>query len=154
MNYNGIIIGAAVFLSIGLCHPLVIKMEYRWGKQSWWIWLVAGLLFSALSLFVENDIVSIIIGGFAFCCLWGIHEMFLQEMRVLRGWFPENPARHSYYEKRREEMKGILSQDNVKHHHQCKAQQDLLQHRMHLLFHEENEGRAQGSTQERNQKRY
>ena len=29
MNYNGIIIGAAVFLSIGICHPLVIKMEYQ-----------------------------------------------------------------------------------------------------------------------------
>ena len=88
MNFSGILVGAAVFLSIGICHPLVIKMEYQWGKQSWWVWLVAG----------------IIIGGFAFCCLWGIHEMFLQEKRVLRGWFPENPARHAYYEKRRKEL--------------------------------------------------
>lgn len=51
---------------------------------------------------------GIIIGGFAFCCLWGIHEMFLQEKRVLRGWFPENPARHDYYEKKRLEMKDKL----------------------------------------------
>ncbi len=65
MNFNGIIVGAAVFLSIGICHPLVIKMEYQWGKQSWWVWLVAGLVFCALSLFVQNDILSIIIGGFA-----------------------------------------------------------------------------------------
>ena len=50
MNFNGIIIGAAVFLSIGICHPLVIRMEYHWGKQSWWIWLVAGLALSAISL--------------------------------------------------------------------------------------------------------
>ena len=28
MNINGIIIGAAVFLSIGICHPLVIKMAF------------------------------------------------------------------------------------------------------------------------------
>ena len=104
MNFNGIIIGAAVFLSIGICHPLVIKMEYHWGKQCWWIWLVAGLAFCALSLFVKNDVLSIIIGGFAFCCLWGIHEMFLQEKRVLRGWFPENPKRHEYYQTRRKEM--------------------------------------------------
>ena len=104
MNFIGIIIGAAVFLSIGICHPLVIKMEYRWGKQSWWIWLVAGLVLSAVSLFVSNDILSIFIGGFAFCCLWGIHEMFLQEKRVLRGWFPENPKRHDYYVARRKEM--------------------------------------------------
>ena len=79
MNYSGILVGAAVFLSIGICHPLVIKMEYQWGKQSWWVWLVAGLAFCTLSLLVQNDILSIIIGGFAFCCLWGIHEMFLQK---------------------------------------------------------------------------
>ena len=102
MNFTGIIIGAAVFMSIGICHPLVIKMEYCWGKKSWWI------VFSALSLFVKSDILSIIIGGFAFCCLWGIHEMFLQEKRVLRGWFPENPLRHEYYEKKRKEMEGKL----------------------------------------------
>ena len=106
MNYSGIIVGAAVFLSIGICHPAVIKMEYYLGKQSWWIWLVAGLGFSAMSLFVENDTTSTIIGGFAFSCLWAIHEMFQQEKRVLRGWFPENPARHEYYETRRLEMKG------------------------------------------------
>lgn len=101
MNFSGIIVGAAVFLSIGICHPAVIKMEYHWGKQSWWVWLVAGIAFSMLSLFVKNGILSTIIGGFAFSCLWGIHEMFLQEKRVLRGWFPENPARHAYYEARR-----------------------------------------------------
>lgn len=108
MNYSGILIGACVFLSIGICHPAVIKMEYKWGKNSWWIWLVAGLALSVVSLLIDNDTVSIIIGGFAFCCLWGIHEMFLQEKRVLRGWFPENPERHEYYEKRRKEMQGKL----------------------------------------------
>ncbi len=108
MNYSGILIGACVFLSIGICHPAVIKMEYKWGKNSWWIWLVAGLALSVVSLLIDNNTVSIIIGGFAFCCLWGIHEMFLQEKRVLRGWFPENPERHDYYEKRRKEMQGKL----------------------------------------------
>jgi hypothetical protein len=34
--------------------------------------------------------------------------MFLQEKRVLRGWFPENPARHAYYELRRKEMEDKL----------------------------------------------
>ena len=93
MNFSGIIVGAAVFLSIGICHPLVIKMEYELGRKSWWIWLVAGL---------------VILGGFAFCCLWGIHEMFLQEKRVLKGWFPENPKRHQYYEEKRQQMKNKL----------------------------------------------
>ena len=101
MNFNGILVGAAVFLSIGICHPLVIKMEYRWGKQSWWIWLAAGLVFGTVSLFVRDDILSIILGGFAFSSFWSIHELFKQEKRVLKGWFPENPARHDYYEKKR-----------------------------------------------------
>jgi hypothetical protein len=105
MNFNGIIVGAAVFLSIGICHPAVIKMEYYWGRNSWWVWLVAGLGFSAASLFIQSGILSTIVGGFAFSCLWGIHEMFLQEKRVLKGWFPENPARHAYYEKKRQELK-------------------------------------------------
>ncbi len=105
MTYSGIIVGAAVFLSIGICHPAVIKMEYYFGKQSWWVWLLAGILFSVISLFTHHQILSTIIGGFAFSCFWGIHEMFLQEKRVLRGWFPENPKRHDYYEARRKQVK-------------------------------------------------
>ncbi|MBP5720548.1 MAG: DUF4491 family protein, partial [Bacteroidales bacterium] len=50
MNYSGIIVGAAVFFSSGICHPAVIKMEYYLGKKSWWIWLVVGLLVAAASL--------------------------------------------------------------------------------------------------------
>lgn len=104
MNINGIIVGAAVFLIIGVCHPIVIKMEYYWGKKSWWVLFAAGLVFSAASLFVSGDIVSTILGAAAFSCFWGIHEILSQEMRVLRGWFPENPARHEYYERRRAEL--------------------------------------------------
>ena len=106
MNFNGIIVGAAVFFSIGICHHAVIKMEYHLGRKCWWMWLVAGLLFCGLSLLIENDTLSTIVGGFAFSCLWGIGEVLMQEKRVLRGWFPENPKRHDYYEKRRKELQG------------------------------------------------
>ena len=95
--------------------PRLLWRNCRWWvsfisllAKCWWMWLVAGLVFSALSLLVQNDTVSTIIGGFAFSCLWGIGEMFAQEKRVLRGWFPENPTRHDYYEKRRKEMQGKL----------------------------------------------
>ena len=40
MNFNGIIVGAAVFMIIGICHPIVIKMEYYWGKRCWWVLLL------------------------------------------------------------------------------------------------------------------
>lgn len=102
MNFSGIIVGAAVFLIIGICHPAVIKMEYAFGRKSWWVFLVLGLIFSIASLFVRGEILSTVMGGFAFSCFWSIHEMFQQERRVLRGWFPENPKRHDYYERKRQ----------------------------------------------------
>ncbi len=101
MSIEGIIVGAAVFLIIGICHPLVIKMEYHWGKKSWWVLALAGLVFAAISLFVGNTVGSTILGAAAFSCFWGISEIIAQEKRVLRGWFPENPKRHEYYESRR-----------------------------------------------------
>ena len=101
MNFSGIIVGAAVFIIIGICHPIVIKMEYRWGKRSWWVFFVAGLAFAAGSLFVQSTVGATIMGAAAFSCYWSIHELFAQEKRVLRGWFPENPRRAEYYARRR-----------------------------------------------------
>ena len=104
MNYSGIIVGAAVFLIIGLFHPIVIKMEYYWGKRSWWVLALAGAGFAAASLFVGSAVWATILGATAFSCFWGVHEIISQEMRVLRGWFPENPKRSAYYAHRREAL--------------------------------------------------
>ena len=101
MNLNGIIVGAAVFLIIGICHPIVIKMEYYWGKQSLWVLALAGLLFAFASLFFTQPVWSTILGAAAFSCFWGIHEIIAQEKRVLKGWFPENPKRSEYYARQR-----------------------------------------------------
>ena len=43
MNFSGILVGAAVFVAIGIFHPLVIKLEYAVGKCGWWIFLIIGL---------------------------------------------------------------------------------------------------------------
>lgn len=102
MNISGIIVGAATFLIIGICHPIVIKMEYYWGKKSWWLLLAAGIILSVISLSIKNIVTSTIAGAAAFSCFWGILEMFQQEKRVLKGWFPENPKRHGYYQAIRE----------------------------------------------------
>ena len=109
MNFTGIIVGAAVFFSIGVCHPITIKLEYYFGRKGAWVFAVAGLICAVASLFISNFVVSTIVAAFAFSCFWGIHEVTSQEMRVLRGWFPENPARHEYYERRRKELGDILA---------------------------------------------
>lgn len=105
MNYEGLLLGAGAFLCIGFFHPMVIKAEYYFGVRSWWAFLIVGLVAAMGSLFIENTYLSIFLGIFAFSSLWGIGEVFKQEKRVLRGWFPENPKRHEYYTRKRKELK-------------------------------------------------
>lgn len=101
MNGHGLLIGVVTFLVIGLFHPLVIKAEYYWGTRSWWLFLLAGIVAAVLSLLIENILLSTICGVFAFSSFWSIKEVFEQEERVLKGWFPKNPNR-TYPEKRKE----------------------------------------------------
>ena len=93
MNFEGILLGAAAFLCIGLFHPLVIKAEYYFGVKSWWAFLIVGILAAVGSLFVENTYLSISLGIFAFSSFWSIGEVFKQRERVRKGWFPKNPRR-------------------------------------------------------------
>ncbi|MCR5179723.1 MAG: DUF4491 family protein [Bacteroidaceae bacterium] len=98
MNFQGILIGLATFLTIGIFHPIVIKAEYYFGRRSWWAFLVVGLAALGASLFVSNEQFSILLGVVGFSSLWGILEVFQQHKRVQRGWFPMNPKRKSDYE--------------------------------------------------------
>ena len=93
INFDGLLIGIATFLIIGLFHPVVVKAEYYWGTKCWWIFLVLGIAGTVASLLVESVFVSAICGVFAFSSFWTIKEVFEQEERVLKGWFPKNPKR-------------------------------------------------------------
>ena len=92
MNFIGIIVGLATFLIIGLFHPLVIKAEYYLGSKCWWMFLLAGILFGALSVMIDNLIASTILGVTSFSSFWSIHELMQQKERVRKGWFPEGPG--------------------------------------------------------------
>lgn len=93
MNWSGLILGTVCFLLIGLGHPLVIKSEYYWGKKVWPGFLVGGLAFMAASLFVHDAVLSALLGVAGCTLLWGIGELFEQEKRVEKGWFPANPKK-------------------------------------------------------------
>jgi len=92
-NLMGLTIGIVTFLVIGLFHPIVIKAEYYLGTKCWWIFLILGLVFIALSLLVKDIFLSTIMGVIAFSCFWSILEIFQQTKRVEKGWFPANPKR-------------------------------------------------------------
>lgn len=93
MNFSGIFLGLVAFLCIGLFHPLVIKGEYYFGTKCWWVFALVGGGMLIGSLFANNMYLSVILGVIAFSSFWSILELFQQEKRVERGWFPKNPKR-------------------------------------------------------------
>lgn len=90
---EGLFIGVCTFLIIGLYHPIVVKAEYYWGTRCWWVFLLAGIGGMAGSLYVPGIVPSALLGVFAFSSFWAIKEVFEQEKRVKKGWFPKNPRR-------------------------------------------------------------
>lgn len=92
-HLSGLVIGICTFLIIGLFHPVVVKAEYYWGTKCWWIFLVLGIAGVVGSLWTQNILISSLLGVFAFSSFWTIKEVFEQEERVKKGWFPKNPKR-------------------------------------------------------------
>lgn len=93
LHYDGLIIGVSTFLIIGLFHPVVVKAEYYWGTRCWWVFLLLGVAGAVASLFTANVLFSTLLGVFSFSSFWTIKEVFEQEERVRKGWFPKNPKR-------------------------------------------------------------
>ena len=89
----GLALGICTFLIIGLFHPVVVKAEYYWGTRCWWLFLLLGLGGVVASVCVADLFVSALLGVFAFSSFWTIKEVFDQEKRVRKVWFPKNPRR-------------------------------------------------------------
>lgn len=92
-NLLGLIIGAATFIIIGLFHPLVIKGEYYFGTRIWVAFLILGIVSCIGSIYFDDLFLSIVSGVVAFSSFWSIKEVFEQEQRVAKGWFPRNERR-------------------------------------------------------------
>lgn len=100
-HYEGIILGLCAFVCIGLFHPLVIKGEYYFGaKRCGLVFPIFGTLAIAGSLMSESNFISALLGVFAFSCFWSVIEVFEQEKRVQKGWFPKNPKRKYYFDEK------------------------------------------------------
>ena len=94
MNFVGILVGLGTFVIIGVFHPIVTKTEYHLGKKMWPLFLTGGIVFCGASIFFENPILSALLAVLGFTSFWSIKELYEQEERVKKGWFPANPKRN------------------------------------------------------------
>ena len=60
MHFEGLAMGVIVFLIIGIFHPVVIKVEYYFGKKVWPVFFVIGWGFVIWSLYTANLFLFII----------------------------------------------------------------------------------------------
>ena len=97
-NLLGLVIGISTFLIIGLFHPIVIKGEYYFGTRCWWAFLLLGIICGVLTIMVENVLFSALLGVTAFSSFWSILEIFEQQERVRKGWFPKNHKRKYHFD--------------------------------------------------------
>ena len=98
-NLLGLVIVICTFLVIGVFHPIVIKCEYYFGTRCWWFFLLLGIVCIVLSCMVETVLWSALLGVTAFSSFWSILEIFEQQKRVQKGWFPRNPRRTYPFDK-------------------------------------------------------
>lgn len=93
LHYEGLLLGIATFLTIGLFHPIVVWTEYYTGTRLWWVFLMIGLGCTVGALLIASLFWSALCGIVGFSSFWTIKELFEQEERVRKGWFPRNPRR-------------------------------------------------------------
>ncbi|UKI39429.1 MAG: DUF4491 family protein [Alistipes putredinis] len=99
-NLTGLIIGAATFLVIGLFHPLVIKGEYYFGVQCWWVFMLAGAGFMCGALLLEKrtSLVDLRRDGILVSV---VHRRAFSLNGAVwkKGWFPSNPKKKTKCDK-------------------------------------------------------
>jgi hypothetical protein len=94
--FEGFLIGLAAFVLIGVFHPVVIRVEYHFGKGVWPLFLVAGLAAALVSLFIDQRMLSVLLGVLGFALFWSTFEIFKQHERVLKGQAKKNPKRNHH----------------------------------------------------------
>mgnify|MGYP002743882338 CR=1 FL=1 len=94
--FKGLIVGLVAFFVVGVFHPLVVFVEYRFGKQAWWVMVLLALICLAVSL-VSSEFLSLLLGIMAAGLLWGTLELFWQHKRACLGRAKRNPARSPEY---------------------------------------------------------
>ena len=85
MQFAGIILGVVTFVMIGVLHVSVVKIERIWGAQLWPGFVILGALFGIGSLFVDDVLISALLGVNGFLFAWSGPELKKQKERVERS---------------------------------------------------------------------
>jgi hypothetical protein len=94
MNTFGLLTGIATLFIIGMGFPLVILSERILGFLWWPYMMVIGFLLIAISLLIQIDWISVLIGVLGATFVWGSTEMKEQAVRAEIGWYRFNPNKH------------------------------------------------------------
>ena len=93
INYDGLLMGLVAFFMIGFFHPIVIKVEYYFGKKVWPLFVLMGIISIIISVFFTNNYLSVIFGVLGFSLIWSAGELIQQHKRVMLGRAKKNPKR-------------------------------------------------------------
>src|SRR6266511_6347124 len=90
MNYFGLLIGIVTLFIIGLGFPLVIHGERVFGFLWWPYMMTIGIVLIIVSLFIQIDWFSVLIGVLGATFVWGSTELKEQAVRAEIGWYSFN----------------------------------------------------------------
>lgn len=82
LNIQGFLVGLFAFFLIGIFHPIVIKVERKFGKEVWPFFFIPGIVLVILSLVIKHTLTSVGMGVLAFALFWSTIELFKQYKRV------------------------------------------------------------------------
>ena len=88
MNWFGFLVGIATFLIIGLGFVWVIRGERYFGYLWWPYTMGIGILSVIGSLFVSDNLGSVLLGAIGASLIWGSTELKEQAIRGELGWYP------------------------------------------------------------------
>ena len=87
MTWFGLLLGIATLFIIGLGFVWVIRGERYFGYL-WWPYIMGfGFLLIAVSLFLDNDWASALVGVTGASLAWGATELKEQAVRAELGWY-------------------------------------------------------------------
>ena len=95
MIWFGLLLGIATLFIIGLGFVWVIRGE-RYLGHLWWPYVMGfGILIIIVSLFLNNDWASALLGVTGASLAWGSTELKEQAVRAELGWYPFKGKKHA-----------------------------------------------------------